>query len=626
MPLREAPGTRLRWVVAITHVLSWITILAFLAYVLAQTLGDRETLGAHDWDQMESHRYLVTKTLLKYHQFPFWNPYACGGHPNWGGFESGTTVVSLWAPFYLLMKLPYALRVEVWGSALLSAVGAWLLAGRFTASPALRALVVVGFALNGRWTLQISSGHTWHLVYAWTPWVLYFFDRAVAANASLGPPRRRYVVLAGACIAMMIYTGGIYPLPHTALLLALYGVGLAATTRSARPLVVGLASGLIALGLSAPKLLPVLEVLSKHPRLVASNEVMDFGAFVDTLTSRDQDTFSGHSGVSQWGWHEWGMYVGWAIALALTVGVVFGRGVRESPAKWVGLLFMAFGFGAFDPHAPWPLLHQLPVFKSQHVPSRWMYPGVLLLLVVTVSVGERLLRRSGRARSWIEGVLVAAVAAVAFDVGTIARQPIGHMFAQKMPTTPETTGPFHTDLHLPDALAYQYEWSPASLTAEMANQGTIDCGTFPAFHTYVRDHQGRIPGVGARGVGEPDYHGEVFVPEGVGTATVTRWTPNEVTVEVHGALAGEHVVLNQNYDPGWIANGTTSLDWKDTVSAPLSAPDETIVFRYRPPTFLLGIGLFLLTCGAIGWVWNRTRRSASNAKGLPLLAPTPGRG
>jgi len=110
------PKSGLGWVFAVTTVLSWAVILGMIGFVLAPTMGDRTTVGSHDWDQMESHRYLVDKTILVYHQFPFWNPYACGGHPNWGGFESGTTVVSPWLPFYLAMTLPHAMRVEVWGA------------------------------------------------------------------------------------------------------------------------------------------------------------------------------------------------------------------------------------------------------------------------------------------------------------------------------------------------------------------------------------------------------------------------------------------------------------------------------------------------------------------------------
>jgi hypothetical protein len=602
------PQSRLGWVFSVTALLSWGVILGMIGYVLAPTMGVRTTLGSHDWDQMESHRYLVDKTILVYHQFPFWNPYACGGHPNWGGFESGTTVVSPWLPFYLAMTLPHAMRVEVWGSAILSAVGAWLLASRFTRSSAVRALVVVAFAVNGRWALQITSGHTWHLAYAWTPWVLYFYDRAVGADASLGPPRRRFVVLAGVCLALMVYTGGIYPLPQTILCVALYGVFLAATTRSLRPVLIGAMCGVVSLGLSAPKLLPILEVLSKHPRLVDSLETIDFSGFVDVLTSREQDMSSGHGGVSQWGWHEWGMYVGWGVVAVVILGVIAGRGTRESALKWGGLVCLSLGFGAFDPHAPWPLLHHLPVFQSQHVPSRWMYPALLMLLAVTASAFERLLRRTAWARGWIEVALVGAVAYVAYDIAVVARQPTRHMFTTKMPAVPESTGPFHIEQHLPRELAYESEWAPSSLTAEMANIGTIDCGTFPAFHNYFRDQEGHVPGLGAHGVGDKGYRGEAFIPEGAGTATVTSWTPNAVTVEVHGAQAGEHLVLNQNYDPGWSASGRKLENWKDTLSAGLDAADATVVFRYRPPTFWPGVSLLLVTMGWIGWAYRRARR------------------
>ena len=268
------PGSPLGWVLALANVPAWGVIVAMIAWVLRPTLHGASLVGQHDWDQMESHRELVVKTLRDYHQFPFWQPYACGGHPNWGGFESGTTIVSPWLPAFLLMTLPHAMRVEIWGSALLSAAGGWLLAGRFTRSPALRALVVVAFAVNGRWALQIAQGHTWHLSYAWTPWTLYFYDRAAGAAPTRGTPRLRDFVLTGACIAMMVYTGGIYPLPETVFLVAVYGVLLAAVTRSARPILAGLGCGLIGLGLAAPKLVPVLEVMMQLPRWVDSAETI----------------------------------------------------------------------------------------------------------------------------------------------------------------------------------------------------------------------------------------------------------------------------------------------------------------------------------------------------------------
>src|SRR5258708_4194537 len=82
-PANAAPRARrsgIGWAHAITAVVAWAILVAMGGYVLGPTLGDRSTVGGHDWDQMESHRFLVMKTILRFHQFPFWNPYSCG---NW---------------------------------------------------------------------------------------------------------------------------------------------------------------------------------------------------------------------------------------------------------------------------------------------------------------------------------------------------------------------------------------------------------------------------------------------------------------------------------------------------------------------------------------------------------------
>jgi hypothetical protein len=593
-----------------TTLLSWLVILGMIGFVVSPTLADSTTGGGHDWEQMESHRYLVTKTILRFHQFPFWNPYSCGGHTSWGGFESGVTVVSPWLPFYLSMSLARAMRVEILGSALISAAGAWLLAGRFTRSPAVRALVVIAFAVNGRWALQLAVGHTWHLVYAWTPWAFYFFDRAVGADPLRGKPRMRDVVLLGACFAIMFYMGGIYPLPQTLVLLGLYGCLLAAVMRSLRPLQIGIAGGLIGLGLAAPKLLPLVDLLRQHPRLIVSTETLDLTTFIQILTAHDQDVGSQPAPVSQWGWHEWGMYVGWAVVLLLAMGCLLGRGTRESPLKWTGVVALLLGFGSFDPHAPWTVLHRFPVFQSQHVPSRWQYPGLLLLLVVTAAGVERILRRSGAARGWLEVAILAAAAWIAYDIGKVAQPPMTHTFASPMPVVVESTGPFRTEIHIPPELAYSAGWEPPSLPAEMANIGTIDCGTSPALHNFIRDQNGRTPGLGAHGRGDPAYKGETFIPEGVGAATIVSWTPNAMTVHVTGARDGEHVVLNQNWDAGWRANGAPAMNWEDTVAAPLHGPEATVVFRYRPRSWNAALAMFAMTVGGIGYAhrWARKRR------------------
>src|SRR5207245_666237 len=105
----------------------------------------------------------------------FWNPYSCGGHSSWGGPESGSALVSLWLPLYLIFKVGIAVRLEVVGMGLVAVIGMWLLATRFTKSAGVRLLACAVFALNTRWAMQAAVGHTWHLSYGYLPWVLYFY-------------------------------------------------------------------------------------------------------------------------------------------------------------------------------------------------------------------------------------------------------------------------------------------------------------------------------------------------------------------------------------------------------------------------------------------------------------------
>ena len=76
------------------------------------------------------------------------------------------------------------------------------------------------------------------------------------------------LVLAGACIATMVYGDAIYPVPQTAFVLFVYAVVMARSTRSWRPFVALAWSGAVAVGLAAPKLLPLFEALWRFPRVI----------------------------------------------------------------------------------------------------------------------------------------------------------------------------------------------------------------------------------------------------------------------------------------------------------------------------------------------------------------------
>ena len=83
-----------RWTLRGLQVFSFILVLGLIALVTAPIWKPLDTYGVHDWDAMQAYRFITVKALKDYHQLPFWDPYNCGGHTWWAGYESGSNLVS----------------------------------------------------------------------------------------------------------------------------------------------------------------------------------------------------------------------------------------------------------------------------------------------------------------------------------------------------------------------------------------------------------------------------------------------------------------------------------------------------------------------------------------------------
>jgi hypothetical protein len=586
-----------------------VAVPLMLLLVVEPLLARPWTLGLHDWEQMTTQREVVVQTIRRFGQLPFWDPFTCGGHPAWGSLESAPILVSPWLPVYLLAPLPIAIRVEIIVSAAVVVVGAWKLASRFTDRRALRALFTVVTALNSRWAMQIAAGHTWHLLYGLLPWILFLFDRAIDPGRS----RRdavRDLTLAGACLALMVYGDAIYPVPHTAFVLGIYALVVARRTKTWRPLASLAAVGVVAVGLSAPKLLPLFEYLGRFPRVIKSDEGIWPQYIPAMFTWRTGDFAASASFVGGSMWHEWGLYLGWPALVGLFAGVVASRGPRERGLKWAGYLMLSFALlGGVHPLTPWRLMHLLPLFKSQHVPARWLYPAIVVLGCAAVSGADAWLRRVGPRRAGIETLLGLAALALAIDLGLVSREALALSFVNRMPEVPATVAPYRM-VHRLDPLPDYTPglWDITTLDGVLRNEGTLECNTDNGIHSTHRDPEGRMPGVGAFGYDEPDYRGEAYVVERPASAVrAVSFTPNEVTVQVQGAQPGDHLVLDQNWDPGWTANGVPAVALRDAVSTVLPSTEGTVVFRYRPPRLALGLALFVLTAIGVLVAWRRSR-------------------
>jgi hypothetical protein len=579
------------WFTEAAQAASWLILTVALAYAMKPFFTDLQTFAFHDWDSHAAYRY-ITVLALRHGEGPWWHPYISGGYPAWGYVEGATNFVSPYLPIYLLFPVEIALRLETAGSALTGLAGAYLLTSRFTRSAALRALVAVLFALNGRWALQMTAGHTWHMRYALLPWVFLVFDIAVERR------QLRWAVYGGMIMALMIYMGGIYPAPHTALMLGVYALVVSVLYRSLQPLIALAVTGATAAGFAAPKLLPMFDTMGRTPRTINSPETVDISQLLVMMTEHNQPFYGKPASVPVHGWHEYGIYIGWVGVAVLGIGMLFARRPRGQAFRVAGLIALLLGMGSFHPNAPWPLLHGLPMFSSQWVPSRYLYPMVLLLALAFVSAVGPWFDRLIYKRRWLDLAMLAPVMLVAFDLADVAKSTMAITFHLLPPDEIPKSAEFHQELRSPFQYKNPDPHAESVLLAMFANIGVVQAYGTPLFG-----------GGHATPKGSPDYRGEAYLSDGTGEARIVGWTTNSATVEVSGASPGALVVYNQNADPGWSAAGRAALEWKQLVAAPVPPGGSgRIVFRYYPRGLNLGLALAAVTA-LLAFGVPRTRRS-----------------
>lgn len=587
---------------SLASVVGFGCVLVCVALAIAPTFRDLTLYGGHDWDEMTAHRLLTVRSLLRYHQLPLWMPYGCGGYSEWGNVVGAPNLVSPFLPLYLLLELRLALRLELLAALLVSAAGSWCFAAQFTRSAGLRALSCLLFVANGRWALQAATGHLWHLEYSYVPWGFWAFEQLIRSRAlRLGP-----LSVGASALAAMVYGGGIYPLPQTVLLLGAYAALRSALERDLEPLRSLAALGALAIGLSAPKLFPILIEFGERPRLIASTEAIDLRILWQALVAPAQTPSSRPVPIPQWGWHEYGMYIGWLPALLVLLGVSWPSRGRELALKVSGLIAVSLGFGAFHRYAPWTLLHELGPFRSQHVPTRWLYPALLLLGTAALPRLEAALEMLP-ARVRREPLLLLGCLLMALDVGRAASLPMEQAFWMR--ARPSREAPrFEQFARVPRFLQYvRRDYAPEAVPAILAGYGVLQCNLHASLSVYApRAEDGRPTGMGARGRGDTGYRGEAYTQTGVGVADIAEFSPNRVVIELRGGRVGDRLIYNQNFDPGWRVNGVPAARYRDALAAEITSPDARLTFEFWPRGLSFGLATLALTLlGLSISVWRR---------------------
>jgi hypothetical protein len=515
-----------------------------------------------DWDFITAAQWSAYWTVRQYHQFPFWNPFECGGIPLLGDPQS-----HFLSPLFFLTILfgpVIGLHIEVIIYSAIAWAGGYVL-GRVLGLRRISAIcTATAFAGSSWFFLRASEGHIVLIVLVYLPWIL------AAGWTASERGQLRYAALCGAFLTLSFFEGSPYAPLYEGLTLALVLVGRAVVRLSLRPLIALALAAFFVAGFGAVKSLPAIQAMTAHPRPTDEGFSSSVDALRQALLSRNQDR--NRPGLNGWGFWEMGAYVSLFGVIAL-LAVLSPR----NSLPWIVAAIVLFEFtrGWSGENAPWVYLHKLPLFSSTRLPSRLMIPFELMVAVLAGLGIDVVCSRASPIALAASALLVIVGAVDMFVVGT----PNIHFLLGNIVAPRSTHGEFAQYLRVPEL---------AQSAVIRDHQGVVNCYEYTDFTT------------DAKGWNEPGYRGEQYLL-GPGTVKLTRWSPNRLEYAVD-APAASVMVVNQNYDPSWRATSgagqTFSQDGLMAVRVP--AGKSQVDLRYISRAALYGFAITLLTAiGAI---------------------------
>ena len=512
-------------------------------------------------------------TVTRFREFPFWNPYECGGLPLWDNPQA-----PIGSPLALAALLVDTTIAMAFWYVVHSAVGVvcmWRFAREGLALSRMASFVAsVAWAFAGFHVHHYAGGHLAFVSFLYFPleWLLW--------RTSWQRPRD--AVALGALIALTLYEGGVYPLPHLVVLLGIATLtGLVACRAQwARPafwrgfLLATIIVVAVSVGLAAARLFPVADQLAAHKRSLGTEaDYLRWPTVRDMFLARAHGR---HTPGQEYVWTEYASYLGVPLLTLALVGVAVG-----THAYWeITLALVAFAAltaGHYAPEAPWHVLkeHVFP-FKEMRVPSRFR---VEVLLALTAFAGIAIDRLGVPAFAWSRlgrrSLRPALVVIGCIGLGDLLAVSIDHV------TTMFTTRPLE-----PQTASETLYLGGPGLAADLRdqprqNRGRLECYEEWGWGRSAPLWQGDVPQ--ARGATE-----DVLVTDVVRTPNTFRFTVD--------SAAGGTVHLNTAYDRQWQTNVGAVGDRYTALEVKVPPGRHDVLVRYRPRSFTFGASLTGSTC------------------------------
>lgn len=524
------------------------------------------------------------RSILEFHQFPWWNPWVSGGVPLFANAQFGPLSIQslLVLPFGAVMgiKLSFLIYLLIGFFSMRALVGGPLKA------PKLTAILIAYIWTFSSFSAYRMTGHFTFMLFHFLPLVFYLYLTRKAG-------KWRWLQL-GLVFSLMIWSSPHYSTIMTMLVLGIFFIAdLSAAWIKQRKsahvfrdflqttllgdLKFWAKTGLLTLVLSGYRLYFALAFIHDFPRPGNAFPEPYFGVKNTFLALFGPLQYGSHAPVPPiWSWMEASYSIGTPTLLALILLFIWSlRKIKKldkiySYSPWVLtviiLLFVLLAQGRFAVYAPFSLLQKLPVLDSMRVAMRWLLPSsfVLLLLIGAYRAPQfrkslNLLLSLSVIQLFVTGMLFTTTAF------TLTQQP--YTRSKQAPFEQQISWDANRVIYDENLLGgtennYGQVIAADSLVDTRAPGSTVRCDVDEGC-SFVLTHNARV----------------------------TYWSPNLIRLERTGKGP---IQLNMNPGDGWTINSRyafKNLKVTDpTGTFTISYPDSTFILRYAPrlsPQWLL---------------------------------------
>ena len=484
----------------------------------------------------------------------------------------------------------------------------WVLGGYLGIAGAARFASPIIFMFTSCWAMRLTEGHISWLPVSLLPFLFFFYLKSFG--------NFRWLLASAAIESLMFYGGGVYVFAYSLLFMGIYAVSLSVEKLAWRPVLTFCMVNLTVIGLTAPKLFPMLELLVNHPRVKDVGYSVTWDQFLANFIERN----------SSLGMLERNSYVGIMVVVLYLCSLVMVRNYAALKATSLGMLLISLG--NFAVYSPWALLHGLPLFRNFQVPERSL---IVFVFSSALLVGLYLGNWVDSKNKVIAYIVGGIVLLIGVDLFSLGYEIFGEVYKPINVSVFRFNGPmtlgrpaelyrvspgqgaklwssdlsFHRpfrQISVPDLERFAHGgWSDQYLPL-LRNEGVVDAYEPIPINRHARSST------------DPAYKGEFYLA-GMGKVVQPEWSPNKMTYRVE-LPSGSRLVINQNYWPGWSSTCGVVVNHEGLLAVDLHPGTYYVTVSYLPRTFLIGVGVMGITLTGILFLLFKKNRNTERCNDL----------